>query len=211
MAVLVSMPTGDESIQEIRKSADGALTDSILLERSMDGEREAFGELARRYFRVVYATAFSILGTPEEAEDACQEALLKAFRYIRTLKDHNKFVYWLRSIVRQESITRLHKKSRTIALLKKISRESQPGLTIVHSSKQRRIYHQQLLQQAVQPLSEKAREIVLLHYVSGMSCEEIAAHTGTRSGTIKSHLFKARQKMLRYLSEIGVHSIDDIR
>ncbi len=210
MAVLVSMPTGDETIQEIRKPADRTLPDSILLERSMDGEREAFGELARRHFRVVYATALSILGVPEEAEDACQEALIKAFRYIRTLKDNNKFVFWVRSIVRQESITRLQKKSRTITLLKKISRENQPGLVISHSNKQRRMYHQQLLQQAIQPLSEKAREIVLLHYVSGMSCEEIAALMGTRAGTIKSHLFKARQKMLNHLSEIGVHSIDDI-
>ncbi len=112
--------------------------------------------------------------------------------------------------MRQESYTRCQKKTKTINLLKKLHTEYQSSTVITHSERQRRLYHQQLLQHAIKQLSEKAREIVLLHYMNGLSCEQIAAQTGTRPGTIKSHLFKARQKMLRLLADIGVHSIEDI-
>ncbi len=210
MAVSAPNPAGEDQIHEIQKSTDRTQSDHELLERSMNCDRTAFSELAKRYFHIVYATALSILNSPEEAEDACQDGLIKAFRYIKTIRDPDKFGFWLRSIVRQESCSRLKKKSRTLTLLKKISTENQSDAVLIHSDKQRRLYHKQLLHHAVEHLSEKAREIVLLHYMSGLSCEEIAVQVGSRPGTIKSHLFKSRQKMLGYLSEIGVHSIEDI-
>jgi len=211
MAGLAPDSKNDEPYCEKREQADITQRDAILLERSMNSDRAAFGELAKRYFSILYAAALSILGSPEEAEDACQEALIKAFRYIRTIKDTGKFGPWARSIVRQECFSRLQKKSKTTALLKKISLEyQQSSVIVIHSEKPRRLYHRQLLQYAMQRLSERTREIVLLHYMNGLSCEEIASQTGARIGTIKSHLFKARQKMLNYLSEIGVHSIEDI-
>src|SRR5207245_4711256 len=78
-----------------------------LIRRVQDGERELFYELVRPYERRVYTAAFAILRKEADAEDAAQEALLKAFKHIRQFRAEARFSTWLIQITVYEVRMRL--------------------------------------------------------------------------------------------------------
>lgn len=186
------------------------LSDNELIERSKQGDREAFSQLAERYLKMIYAVALAITRNHEDAEDACQDALIKAFRYINSLRDNDKFGGWLRNIVKQEVYGRFRKQSRFWSFLDDFFVEVNSSPVPVEVPNNQKLYHQQLFDYSINHLTTKAREIVLMHYMSELSCEQIAQQTGLSTGAVKSHLFKARNKMLKALSDIGVHSLEEL-
>jgi len=66
-----------------------------LIKRVCAGEREAFHELVRPYERMIYATAISVVKNPADAEEVCQEAVLKAFSNLSSFRAESKFSTWL--------------------------------------------------------------------------------------------------------------------
>src|ERR1700739_3584718 len=80
-----------------------------LTRRVQDGERELFYELVRPYERRVYSAAFAILRNTADAEDAAQEAILKAFRHIRQFREEARFSTWLIQIAVNEARMRRRK------------------------------------------------------------------------------------------------------
>src|SRR5438094_9422758 len=84
--------------------------EGALIERIRNGERELFYELIRPYERRVYAAAFAILRNEADAEDAAQEAVLKAFRNIKQFRSEAKFSTWLIQIAINEARMRRRKK-----------------------------------------------------------------------------------------------------
>ena len=186
-----------------------ALSDEALVERSKQGDREAFSQLTGRYLNMSFAVALSITRNREDAEDACQDAMIKAFRYIHTLRDSKKFGGWLRNIIKQEVYGKFRKQSRFWNFLEGFILQTKSDSTEIAFSNDRKLYQQQLFEHAIANLSIKAREVVLLHYMSELSCDQIAMQIGISSGAVKSHLHKARSKMLKALAEIGVQSLDE--
>ncbi|MFH1737851.1 MAG: RNA polymerase sigma factor [bacterium] len=184
---------------------------SGLVRQAQAGDRSAFGLLVEWYGGQAFAAAYAILGSREEAEDAVQEGFIKAFRHISRLKDPEKFAAWLRSIVRQECCGILRRCRRRAAFLADLAQEHLHRDP--HGPKGRagsEAYRKELWDRCISTLSERAREIVVLHYMEGYSCEQIADHMGIREGTVKSHLFKARRKIEIRLRRLGIGSSDDI-
>src|SRR6516164_85390 len=88
----------------VTKPADaGDRSEEELIRRVQSGERERFYELVRPYERRVYAAAFAILRNEADAEDAAQEAILKAFKHIRQFRAEAKFSTWLIQIAVNEA------------------------------------------------------------------------------------------------------------
>src|SRR5437588_9267576 len=83
--------------------------EEMLIRRIRNGERELFYELIRPYERRVYAAAFAILRNEADAEDAAQEAVLKAFRNIKQFRSEAKFSTWLIQIAINEARMRRRK------------------------------------------------------------------------------------------------------
>src|SRR3989441_7136947 len=81
----------------------GASPEQQLIRRVQDGERELFYELVRPYERRVYTAAFAILRNEADAEDAAQEAMLKAFKHIRQFRAEARFSTWLIQITVNEA------------------------------------------------------------------------------------------------------------
>src|SRR6266850_3975773 len=77
--------------------------EETLIRRIRDGERDLFYELIQPYERRVYATAFAILRNEADAEDAAQEAVLKAFKHIRQFRAEARFSTWLIQITLNEA------------------------------------------------------------------------------------------------------------
>src|SRR5215470_2766277 len=80
-----------------------------LIRRVQNGERELFYELIRPYERRVYSATFAILRNEADAEDAAQEALLKAFKHIRQFRAEARFSTWLIQIAVNEARMRLRR------------------------------------------------------------------------------------------------------
>lgn len=78
--------------------------DSELIRLASEGQREAYGELAKRYERLAWVVAIGILSDRHLAEDAVQEAFVSAYRRLDSLRDGTKFGAWLTQITRREAI-----------------------------------------------------------------------------------------------------------
>jgi RNA polymerase sigma-70 factor (ECF subfamily) len=86
--------------------------DSDDIRRAKSGDREAFGELVRRYHRRVYATAFRVVGSHADADDLSQEAFLRAFRALPTFDGRSDFFTWLYRIVVNLALNHLRQQKR---------------------------------------------------------------------------------------------------
>lgn len=80
------------------QEAELETSDTCLVLAAQAGDREAFGELARRYERSVYATALRRLGNHAEAQEVCQEVLVRAMQKISQLREPEAFGGWLQSV-----------------------------------------------------------------------------------------------------------------
>lgn len=90
------------------------LPDAELLERCLEGEREAFGQLVARHQGLVCAQAYSVCGDLSRSEDVAQEAFISAWRQLATLRDRSKFKAWLCGIARHLALRVAEQRQREV-------------------------------------------------------------------------------------------------
>src|SRR4051812_11103730 len=98
------------STKAIESTADAGVADAALVQRAMSGDDGAFETIMRRNNRALYRTARSILQDDAEAEDAVQEAYLRAYRSLAQFHGDARLTTWLTRIVINESLERLRKR-----------------------------------------------------------------------------------------------------
>ena len=162
----------------------------------LQGDTNAFGHLADRYKDFVYALSFSLLKQREEAEEAAQDAFLKAFRYLSRFRQDAKFSTWLYRIAYNECITRLRKRKTVLPVAdgwdeQRLAEKTEQDEMTWHQREQR--YQQ--LHGAIRELSETDRAIVMFYYFEKLSVDEISAVTGLGISNVKTKLFRARKKL----------------
>jgi len=173
--------------------------DSELVGRALEGDRSAFDVLVRRHQERVVFLARQITGDWEAAEEAAQEAFLDAYRCLRNLRDRQRFGPWLRTIARRAALTHLRRLE---------SRDEEPmdpaqlGIrTFVSEPPPRDSEVAEKVREAVASLTQRNRRVVILHYLEGYQCREIAQQMGLTAGTVKRILFDSRTQMRK---ELGV-------
>jgi RNA polymerase sigma-70 factor (ECF subfamily) len=182
-----------------------------LIRRVQDGERELFYELVRPYERRVYTAAFAILRNEADAEDAAQEALLKAFKHIRQFRAEARFSTWLIQITVNEARMRL-RRDRS-ALMEPIAdhadeegnytpRDFADWREIPSETAERNEIREKLLE-ALASLGEKYREVFVLRDVQHLSIDETAKALDITTASVKTRLLRARL-MLRDLLAPGL-------
>lgn len=182
--------------------------DREYVERILAGEPEVFDSLVRKYNRMAGAIAYGILGDFHEAEDVVQEAFLKAFRALPSLREAGKFRPWFCGLVRTKAIDILRQRpdrraggiaSLSGSLLDALPSGSsyRPG---AHADdEQLREESRQKVLDAVRELNEEDRLVVVLKHMDGLSYREIAEITGSSISSIESRLFRARQILRKKL------------
>jgi RNA polymerase sigma-70 factor (ECF subfamily) len=174
-----------------------------LVARTRAGDRSAAEALARRFMPACRAIALAILGNPQEADDACQDAFIAAIRDIDSCKQPDRFGAWIGQIVRNRARDVIRQRSVRIMV-------SLQHTDLVHEQTQsgtaERSELRDRLLAALALLPEEQREAVLLHDVEGWKHREIAAILGIPHGTVRSHVHHARAKMRVFLQ----HYRDDI-
>jgi RNA polymerase sigma-70 factor (ECF subfamily) len=183
-----------------------------LIKRVCGGEPQAFEELVRPYERLVYATAISILRNPQDAEEVSQEAVLKAFTHLSSFRGESKFSTWLVQITFNEARMKLRKDRQH--LFESIDRQQQdaeggywprdfedwrPIPSEVLETDEAR----QALENAINALSPRYRDVVVLRDVENLSIKDTALILGIPEGSVKTRLHRGRL-ILRDLLSPGI-------
>ncbi|HEX6475559.1 MAG TPA: RNA polymerase sigma factor [Candidatus Limnocylindria bacterium] len=156
-----------------------------LVERAMHGDREAFGVLAERSLDRLVGTAGLILRDTDAAQDATQNALIRAWRDLPTLRDPDRFGSWLYRLL-VNSCTDLRRRQQRHA--HRALAPEHAGTTIDAAQS---LAERDALAAALDRLSDEHRAVVVLHYYAGLSHPEISTAIGEPLGTVKSRLSRA--------------------
>jgi RNA polymerase sigma-70 factor (ECF subfamily) len=152
-----------------------------LVERAQRGDHAAFDALAEVRVRTLYRAARLLLRDPDGAEDAVQEALLRAWRDLPTLRDPGRFDAWLhRLLVRScHDLGRQKRRWRVEVELARIE-------PVVDDRAGVRLSEHDEIERAFRHLSEPHRVVLVLQHVLGLSTAEVATALRIPSGTVKS-------------------------
>jgi RNA polymerase sigma-70 factor (ECF subfamily) len=165
---------------------------------TLGGNPEGFSMLVGRYERAVYHLAYRTLHDVEEARDAAQEAFFKAYRSLRTFKLDAKFSTWIFSITYHACCDRLSRR-------KRYSNEELPERADPSPGPEREAIaadEAQRLRAAIDALPEKYRAVVTLYHLQGKQYEEIAQVLDLPLGTVKTHLFRAKEQLRKILANV---------
>jgi len=175
------------------------MDDETLVQRCLEGDREAFGEIVSRYERPLFHVALRTLGNAEDARDATQSAFVKAWLHLRQFDRSRRLFSWLYRIALNEALNRLRARRQTVDLDECLV---DSGQSPEESTEERE--RRQLLDRAMARLSGQHREVLMLRHWLQLSYEEIADALGIPSKTVKSRLFAARSRLGDVLREMGV-------
>ena len=186
--------------QPTRTSSDAEL---VTAARSTDaGPSDAFGELARRYQRMVYAIALSLV-QPADVEDVAQESFLRAFRNLDLLADPAKFGVWLRRITFGVSID--HVRAERAHTVNRVDFDDDaPGdLASADPSPLDRLEQREIAARVLSALDRmpaRYRVPLSLYHIDGLSHAKVAHTLGVPEPTVRSLVSRARRKLTRLLA-----------
>jgi RNA polymerase sigma-70 factor, ECF subfamily len=188
--------------------------EATLIVRIQRGERELFYELIRPYEKRVFVLAFMILRNEADAEDAAQEAFLKAFKHLAQFRAESRFSTWLIQVAINEA--RLRQRKSHLEVMRPIEdQENEDGThtprdfadwrEIPSEALERKEIREKLVA-ALGSLAQKYREVFFLRDVEHMSIEDTAVTLGISTGAVKTRLLRARL-MLRDLLAPGLDGV----
>ena len=175
----------------------------VAVRRCRGGSPQAFEALVNRYMKDAYCIALGLVGNREDALDLSQEAFVRAYRNIRTLRPDHRFFPWFYQILKNLCISHLRK-----AKLRHASSldaedcpevEARQGLFSPDVVADRNEMRDKLWQ-AIGKLEEKHREVIILRHFQNLSYEQMADALFCNVGTVTSRLYYARQRLKELLS-----------
>ena len=159
--------------------------DRKIIERVLKGDTEAFNLLVRQWEKPIYNFIVRMIGDREEAMDLCQDAFMKAYRELGTLKDLDRFSAWLYRIAHNTCFSRLRKDiGKTFVELEPETRASRMP-----------IENRLAVEKALQELPDDQREVVVLKVFQDLKFDEIAAIQDAPVSTVKSRLYMGFEKL----------------
>ncbi|MFC1719005.1 RNA polymerase sigma factor, partial [Candidatus Poribacteria bacterium] len=168
--------------------------DGYIIQKCLDGDPAAFGLLVDRYKKSIYALAYSKVHNFHDAQDVTQEAFLKAYRNLRTLKRWDSFMGWMYRIT--VNLSRDWLRSRDRRPDSEFVEDQDPEILddpTVDSYREDMVY--ETVREALDSLPEMYREVLTLQYFGGMNIREISRFLGTSPSTIDRRLREARIRL----------------
>lgn len=184
--------------------ADRALVEAVLANRP-----GAFERLVREYQGLCWHVIQRMVRHPEDTRELCQEAFLRVHRYLHQYRYDSPLKSWIGQVA--YSVARRHLERKRIPLAE--ATDDEDGLSLLDNigdgtdlqAEHAGAEEERELHAAIEALPPLQRTILTLYYLEELPIGEIASITGIAEGSIKSHLFRSRQKLRERLeSRIGV-------
>lgn len=147
---------------------------------------------------MVYQIAYGVLGNAADAEDVTQDAFVRAYAKLASLRDPERFRGWVCQIVRRLAINRLRAETRA-RRREELAADAVSSVVDVEALAQEREF-QARVRREIDRLPAKLREVLLLCAVEGLESGAVGAMLGIPEGTVRSRLFLARKQLLRLLA-----------
>ncbi|MCB8983707.1 MAG: sigma-70 family RNA polymerase sigma factor [Ardenticatenaceae bacterium] len=186
--------------------------EQVWLEQARQGDKAAFGKLIEAYQTPVYNLAYRMLNNAGEAEEAAQEAFIRAYTRLDSYNPEHKFSTWMLSITSNYCIDLIRKRR---ALLLSIDEPLPPHPALMSDNSKgpeaQVVMNEQqaMVQTLLQELPEDYRQTVVLRYWYDLSYDEIADMMDTTVSAIKSRLFRARRLLAEVGQEAGLDPVRD--
>lgn len=186
----------------------------LLVAAAKAGDPKAFEELVNRYEKKIFRLTMNITRNKEDAEDAMQDAFMKAYSHLHTFEEESRFYTWLVRIAANEALMRLRKRRvNQFSLDEPIEGDDEIIPRDIEdwgpSPEQRYAQSElhEILNKVIDQLSPEFRVVFVLRDVEGLSTEETASSLGISVAAVKSRLLRARlrlrQKLDRYFRRDG--------
>ena len=189
-------------VQETTGPADGTL-----VEQAVSGDLDAFRVLFERHQRRIYSAVYAVVGRAADAEDITQDAFVKAYRALGSLREGQAFLSWLYRIALNLGPNHVGDRRAGLwqardvegewgydTIERQVADESPDPATLVESQEVRDV-----VRDAIRELSPAHQEVIVLHHLQGIPVEEIARIAGCSVGTVKSRLSRGREVLKRKL------------
>jgi len=182
--------------------------EAVLVERSQSGDLDAFNALVLAYQGQVYNLCLRMLGSPQAAEDAAQEAFIAAYRAVPRFRG-GRFRAWLLRIAANACYDELRRRrSRPQVPLEAPADDERPRAELPASDepleqRAERLELARCLQEGLASLLPDQRLAVILRDVQGLAYEEVAEATGASLGTVKSRISRGRAALRDFLLARG--------
>jgi RNA polymerase sigma-70 factor, ECF subfamily len=173
------------------------------------GDREAFARLVEQYQRRLFGLALMLTRDPSAAEEVAQDAFVRAFTRLDAYDERRPFYPWLATIAVRLAQNWLSQRARlaaceadTLASDRDAPTDTDSLATLIADERGRRLWR------LVAALPSGERTAAILYYRQDMSVRDIARALGVTSGTVKTFLFRARQRLRRTAGEASLGKDD---
>lgn len=176
------------------------MTDERLVETVQNGDIAAFEILVKRYQKRLLAFVLRILRDEDDASDAVQEALFKAYKAMDRIDTERKFSTYLFGIAKNEAINLLRRRKKHLTL-DTVSVPETGGLTVFEQTAFLEL--REKLQIALRRMDRKYRKIITLYYFHDLHYDEIAKKLAIPVNTVRTHLKRGKERLGKELRMIG--------
>ncbi len=178
------------------RSATGAETELEFIAQAQRGDRRAFGELVRRHREGVVNVVYRMCGDVDLAEDAAQEAFIRAWQHLPNYRPRSPFRNWLYRIATNVALDVLRRERETVDVDEVVLAASDAGPEATVEGRER----SEQVRQAVLALPPASRAVLVLREYEGLSYREIGDALGIPIGTVMSRLNYARNRLRETLA-----------
>lgn len=168
-----------------------------LIRRIVQGESHAYAELVRTYQHMVYTVCHRVLRNAEDAEEATQDAFVKAYQHLAGFSGTAKFSTWLYSIAYRTAVSHGRKRRQDTLAVEDLAHHPATG----HAAPGHHHDVRHHLDRALATLSAEDAAIISFFYLEEMSVEEIVTATGLGASNVKVKLHRGRKKLLQALEQ----------
>jgi RNA polymerase sigma-70 factor, ECF subfamily len=175
--------------------------DVVVIQRVLGGDADAFRLIVRRYGGRLRGFCLARLGDPDDADDAVQDVLLRAYRSLGTFRLGTSFASWLFAIAANRVRTRRVRTSAREALVRRAADAARMAAVVDPADQAVERIGREEVRRAVAGLAWPLRAVVELYYFAGLSVEDTASALGLGHEAVKSRLLRARRELARRAAE----------
>ncbi len=167
-----------------------------LIDRILSGKQDLYARLVDQYKSYAFTIALKVLNNRSEAEEAAQDAFVKAFHYLKGFNRQARFSTWLYRIVFNTAVSYKRKNKQVLSSIEFHDHAHEEESSLEKDDKQ------VFVSQAMEHLNEADRLAIQLYYIKEFSLEEVAELMGQNMNTLKVRIHRARQRLADALKRI---------
>jgi RNA polymerase sigma-70 factor (ECF subfamily) len=190
----------------VPRKTDSRSEDSAIIADALAGDSRAYQRLMDKYHDAIFNFIYRMVHDREQVEDLTQEAFIKAFGSLKSFNEEYAFSTWLYKIATNNSIDFIRKKKLQMFSIDKPIESKDSDFTFElpddsYEADRELISDQRalMLNEAIDQLPEKYRMVIRLRHVEERTYEEIARMLKLPIGTVKAHIFRARELLYKQL------------